>query len=151
MTLTERHDGEDASYLDIVEAIAHHGDPTTIHADMAELFRRLAFNVMVGDRDDHLRNHGFLRSASGWHLAPAFDLNPAPDQGQHNLSIDGAARHPDIATVLGVATHFRLARPEADGIIDAVGRAVADWRAEARALGIGAIEVKRMEPAFLAA
>lgn len=149
MTLTGRHDGEDSSYLDIVEAIADHGDPATIGADMAELFRRLTFNVMVGDRDDHLRNHGFVRSASGWRLAPAFDLNPAPDQGQHTLSIDGATRDPDLAPVRGVATHFRIAGAEADRIIGAVGRAVADWRAEARALGIGANEVKRMESAFL--
>ncbi len=77
MTLAGRHDHEDASYLDIARAIAELGAPAAIEEDLHQLFRRVVFNVMTANRDDHLRNHGFLRTAEGWRLAPAFDVNPS--------------------------------------------------------------------------
>jgi serine/threonine-protein kinase HipA len=57
--------------------LAEHG--AAVSTDLAELWRRIAFFVAVNNTDDHLRNHGFLRTRSGWRLAPAFDVNPYPD------------------------------------------------------------------------
>src|SRR3546814_1751851 len=61
----------------MVDALAQHGSQgkTDAHA----LYRRVAFNVLISNVDDHLRNHGFLcRGKAGWSLSPAYDLNPVP-------------------------------------------------------------------------
>lgn len=76
------------------------GDPAGLENDLQQLFRRVAFNVAVGNRDDHLRNHGFILGEGGWHLAPAFDVNPDPEKATHVLAIDDADTRPDVATVL---------------------------------------------------
>ena len=74
MTLLERRDGAGgASYLDLAELIADQGASKHVEEDLAQLFRRVVFNVLVSNRDDHLRNHGFLRVPSGWRLAPGRD------------------------------------------------------------------------------
>jgi serine/threonine-protein kinase HipA len=52
-------------------------------ADLEQLFRRVIFNVAVGNRDDHLRNHGFIRELAGWRLSPAYDMNPNPAKSEH--------------------------------------------------------------------
>jgi serine/threonine-protein kinase HipA len=68
MTLLERHDGQaGGSYLHIVEAIETLGGKG-LTEDLEQLFRRAVFNLLVGNRDDHLRNHGFLLTPSGWQL-----------------------------------------------------------------------------------
>src|SRR5690606_26824438 len=76
MTATGRRDGEAGDYLDVVEAIEDHS--RRWRDDCAELFRRVAFSVAMHNTDDHLRNHGFIRSDAGWQLSPAFDINPEP-------------------------------------------------------------------------
>ena len=46
---------------------------------MEALWRRLVFNILISNTDDHLRNHGFLYTGqTGWRLSPAYDLNPMP-------------------------------------------------------------------------
>ena len=57
-----------ASYLDLALLIQDHGAPGAIEADLEQLFRRVVFNVMAGNRDDHLRNHAYLRTRGGWRL-----------------------------------------------------------------------------------
>src|SRR5437667_6638767 len=59
ITLTGKRDGDEASYLDLAEAITFYGDPRAIDADLEQLFRRLVFNILAANRDDHLSNHGF--------------------------------------------------------------------------------------------
>jgi serine/threonine-protein kinase HipA len=82
MTRLARQDSDGASYLDLVEVIEHEGTSTRIDDQLAQLFRRVLFNILVGNRDDHLRNHGFLREGNGWVLSPAFDVNPNPDKAR---------------------------------------------------------------------
>ena len=70
-------DGERGSYPEIVNTLAEHGaqGKTDAHA----LYRRVVFNVLISNVDDHLRNHGFLwLGKAGWSLSPAYDLNPVP-------------------------------------------------------------------------
>jgi len=93
-TLLDRSDSTGSSYLDLAQLIADHGAASTIDADLAQLFRRAVFNVLVGNRDDHLRNHGFIRVPSGWRLAPAYDMNPNPFRADHVLTLDGTTRPP---------------------------------------------------------
>ena len=79
-----------------------------IDADLEQLFRRLVFNVMVSNRDDHLRNHGFLREPPGWRLSPAFDINPNPERFEHSLALDDRASAPDLGVALSTHPFYRL-------------------------------------------
>ena len=115
MTLLSRRDREPASYLDIALAIADHGERGSIDVQLASLFRRVVFNVLVSHRDDHPRNHGFLRTPLGWHLAPAFDLNPLPDKAEHELALDEAVHAGDIDLVIETAPFYRLTVAAANG------------------------------------
>jgi serine/threonine-protein kinase HipA len=77
MSMTGSVDGERGSYPELVDALARHGAHAT--ADAEALYRRMAFNGLVSNVDDHLRNHGFLwLGRNGWSLSPAYDLNPTP-------------------------------------------------------------------------
>jgi serine/threonine-protein kinase HipA len=103
---------------------------------------------VAGNRDDHLRNHGFLRALDGWRLAPAFDLNPARQAGQHTLSIDGSSDAQGIATALSSRANYRVTEREARRIIGEVVEAVSCWPQEATAAGIPAIEQQIVGAAF---
>ena len=101
MTMLGRERSEGTSYLELAQFLRLRGDPTHIDADLEQLFRRVAFNVLVGNRDDHLRNHGFLLTKNGWRLAPAFDVNPNADKAEHVLDLDEGSPHPSIDAVRG--------------------------------------------------
>ena len=113
------------------------------------MFRRVAFNVAVANRDDHLRNHGFVLHATGWRLAPAFDVNPSPKQ-EHVLSIDDFDKRSDLSVVRSTAFMYGLGDTEADAIIDHVVGVVDGWEAEAKKQGLSPSEILEMTPAFTA-
>lgn len=149
MTMLEAGDGDQGSYLDIADVIERQSPNAS--EDLGQLWRRIAFSVLVSNTDDHLRNHGFLRtSTAGWSLSPAFDLNPNPAPGPKHLSTlidydDSAAR---IDVLLPVARYFRLSDEDARAILQDVVASVANWRTAARGLGLDAAEIDLMEPAF---
>jgi serine/threonine-protein kinase HipA len=150
MAMLDRADGERASYLEIADAIGRHG--AHADADRRELYRRLAFNVLVSNVDDHLRNHGFLWDGpEGWRLSPAFDLNPTPtDVRERRLTtaIDLEDGTCDLELVLAVAPFFGLGAREARSLIRGVADGVGAWRTVASDLGAGRAEVDRMASAF---
>jgi len=150
LTAVQGTDGEARSYLDIVDAIRREG--SRVDEDLRELWRRMVFNILVSDTDDHLRNHGFLREGAGWRLAPAYDLNPMPVDVRprvHALAIDESDTTASFDTALAVAPAFGIARVEdARAMGKRVAGAVAKWRAVAAEQGIGRAEVERMASAF---
>ncbi len=148
MTLTGKRDGEEASYLDLALAIQDHAAPNAIEEDLEQLFRRLVFNVLVANRDDHLRNHGFLRSSRGWRLSPAFDLNPMPRKPEHTLAIDEQIRTPDLELVLETAPFYRVSSSRAAAIVSEVKAAIRPWRGLARKLELPDYEIELMVAAF---
>ncbi|MFL9990724.1 serine/threonine-protein kinase HipA [Burkholderia sp. GAS332] len=151
MTLLERQDGDSgASYLDIAEYLAGNGAQGHIDDDLTQLFRRVVFNVLVGNRDDHLRNHGFIREASGWRLSPAFDMNPNPSKREHALTLDGVSALPSLETAIDTAEFYRLDDMQARRIVAEVQDAVNTWREEATALNLSRPEIQRMESVFQA-
>jgi len=140
MTMTGRRDGEAASYVDIATAIRIHGAASFIADDLRQLFRLLVFNLVSGNRDDHLRNHGFLRTAAGWRLAPAFDMNPARAQRDHAISPDGQRLEPDLPAAIATHRRYGLTADGALGIVREVVEAVSGWRDDADAIGIARSE-----------
>ncbi len=149
MSLLNKTDQQEASYLDLAEFIATHGAPDSIEQDLRELFRRVAFNVVVANRDDHLRNHGFMRGIDGWRLAPAFDINPSGKRDGHELALDDADTTPNLGTVLQSAAFYRLTQQAARRIVASVIDRVKDWQAPARRLGMSSEELAELEGTFL--
>ncbi len=151
MGLLERSDGESGSYLELAELIATHGAAEFIEQDLAQLFRRVAFNIMAANRDDHLRNHGFIRSPEGWRLSDAFDMNPSVSKEHHVLAIDDSDPRPSVAALLATADFYRLDRDGAQRIVKEVAAVVSTWKAGARRLGIAGADIELTAPAFSAA
>ncbi len=149
MTLLERRDGEGGgSYLDLAELISDQGAQGGIEADLAELFRRVVFNVLVGNRDDQLRNHGFTRTPTGWRLSPPFDMNPSPRKAEHALTLAGEVSTPDVDAVISTAGWYRLDERAGRKVVAVVHAAVATWKTEAKRLAIPRSEVQLMEAVF---
>jgi serine/threonine-protein kinase HipA len=103
-----------------------------------EMFRRMVFNVLAYNRDDHARNHAFMMDATGnWHPAPAYDLTfSLGTGGEHNLAVGGEGRNPGLPDILKVATKAGIARPDADGIFTEVHDVVLAWHRYADAAGL---------------
>jgi len=149
MTMLEATDGDDGSYLDVADVVERHSPAAS--RDLRQLWRRIAFSILVSNTDDHLRNHGFLRtSTAGWSLSPAFDINPDPRPGEKYLStaIDYDSTAARIDTLIEVAEYFRLAPDDARAVLRDVVDAVSQWRTTARTLGLGSSAVEQMAPAF---
>jgi serine/threonine-protein kinase HipA len=149
MTLLQAKDGErHHSYCDLAHFIAQHGAAGCVAADLEHLFRRVVFNILTSNRDDHLRNHGFLRQPSGWRLSPAFDLNPNPEKYDHALAIAPQGAAPTVASAIATAQHYRLSPATAAALAQQVAQAVSTWRQHAPALGLSPSEIERMAGAF---
>lgn len=144
LTLSRRRATDDADYLDYARAIRESVAPDAIRDDLAQLYRRMVFNVLAANRDDHPRNHGFLRAASGWRLAPAFDMNPAREMRQQSSAVDGRRIDIGLDDLLAVRSHFGLVTEDARAVVAEVVEAMGAWREEARAIGISRAERDRV-------
>jgi serine/threonine-protein kinase HipA len=143
-------DGDRGSYPELVDVLTQHGAQAAV--DAHELYRRMVFNVLISNVDDHLRNHGFLWTGrGGWTLSPAFDLNPTPTDVRQrilttNISLEEGTC--DLDLVVSVAEYFGLASIPAKAIIKKVATATATWREVAAAIEARPGEIRRMESAF---
>lgn len=150
MAMLGAKDGEGGSYPEMVDALARHG--ADAKRDARALYRRVAFNVLVSNVDDHLRNHGFLRmDRSGWILSPAYDLNPVPADLKARVlttNIDLEESTCSIDLLEASAGYFALSLGEARGILKDVAAATSTWRDVARQAGAPAKEIHRMASAF---
>ncbi len=108
---------------------------TDVRQNLRELYRRVAFNIMFGNTDDHFRNHGFLLTPKGWTLSPAYDINPGAKSHQY-LLIDSYTEESDINALLSASESYMLERQEALEIIEEVRSAIKDWRKTATELQI---------------
>jgi serine/threonine-protein kinase HipA len=150
MTLLGRNDGDDfqegASYLELVEFISKYSPASRI--DLEQLWRRILFNVLVSNTDDHLRNHGFLLSSNGWRLSPAYDMNPNEIGTGLKLNISENDNSLDIDLVMQVASYFQLSDNVANQIRQEMLIEVGKWNAVAKSLGISNHERESMRTAF---
>lgn len=151
MTLLGYTDGADAgmgvSYLELLELLLTRG--TNVEYDTEQLWRRIVFNILVSNTDDHLRNHGFLLEKNGIILSPAYDINPNSKGYGLNLNIDENDNRLDTEIARSVAPFFRLSDSRAIEIIDEMKEVVSGWRKEAEKLKISRSEIELIAPAFL--
>jgi serine/threonine-protein kinase HipA len=150
MTVLRKSHSEGTSYLELAQFLRTQGDPAHVASDLEQLYRRVAFNVAVGNRDDHLRNHGFILGTMGWRLAPAFDLNANLDKAEHVLNIDDADNQPSLKTVLSTCSFYGLSAERGIQVIAEVVAAVDAWRDVARAAGLAGADIEVTAAAFSA-
>jgi len=140
---------EEHFYTEIVDALRVHG--AAVQKDIDELWRRIAFSILITNVDDHLHNHGFLHVERGlWRLAPAFDLNPFPERVRELKTWVSADTGPEatIEALRSVTTYFRIPATRAKTILREVVDAVATWRAAGRKLGMTELELEAFADAF---
>ena len=129
MTLLGLNDGANANtgngYLDIVDFIIQ--NCTNVEDNLKELYRRVAFNICIGNTDDHFRNHGFLLTVKGWTLSPAYDMNPTVNEYQ-SLLISTDSNKADLSILLDGCEDYMLNRKTAENIVLEVVEAVKKWR-----------------------
>ncbi len=150
MTALGARDGDQGrSYLEIVDALRRSG--AAVAEDARQLWRRIVFNILVSNTDDHLRNHGFLRARGGWRLSPAYDLNPVPTDVRERmqaLTIDEVDPTSSLDLAFSVVDYFGLKPDDAREIAAEVGSAVGHWRKEAGRHGLSKNDIERMASAF---
>jgi serine/threonine-protein kinase HipA len=150
MSMLGARDNQIHSYLEMVDALRRHG--AAAKRDIEALWRRIVFNILISNTDDHLRNHGFLYDGpTGWRLSPAYDLNPVPLDVKPRvlttaINEDDATASLELA--LSVAEYFEVDAALARRVAKQVGRIVAQWRSIAHATGIKKTELERMASAF---
>ena len=149
LTLLRKEQSEGTSYLELAQFLRSQGDGAHTASDLEQLFRRVVFNVAVGNRDDHLRNHGFLLGETGWRLSPAFDLNPNVDKSEHVLNIDDSDNRPSFQTVLSTASFYGVTNDKAQQIVNKVIAVTQDWQKLARSVGISSADIELTSSAFL--
>lgn len=146
MTLLGLTDGSDAQtgngYLDIVDFILQ--NCCDVENNLRQLYRRVAFNIAIGNTDDHFRNHGFLLTPKGWTLSPAYDLNPTTNEYQ-SLLINSSTNKSDLNLLLGSSEEYMIGKDEASKIIQEVTNAIKGWRRMAASLGIAKREMELLE------
>lgn len=137
MSLLGLKDGDNAQggygYLDIVDFILQ--GCCDVETNLRELYRRVAFNICIGNSDDHFRNHGFLLTPKGWTLSPAYDMNPTNNLYQ-SLLINAVSNKADIQVLLESCEDYMINRKVAQGIIKDVQAAVSNWETLAKQLQI---------------
>ncbi len=150
MSVLEAKDNEMRSYLEIADAIREIS--ASPNEDLEALWRRIIFNVLISNVDDHLRNHAFLYSGpTGWRLSPAYDLNPVPTDIRPRIlstAIDLIDPTASVNLAIAAAHYFELDHLQAKKIVKEVGLATASWRQEAAKLKIKKKEMDRMASAF---
>ena len=149
LTLLGLTDGDNASteygYTDIVDFIVQHG--SNVERNLEELYRRVTFYIIVGNSDDHFRNHGFLLTRKGWALSPAYDINPTLSDNQ-SLLINRSTSESDLNILLASAGEYMLSSDKAESIITEVKAAMKSWRAEAHKLGLPQRDIDMFAPRF---
>ena len=150
MSMLGARDNNTHSYMEIADALRQHG--AAPKEDIPALWRRMVFNILISNTDDHLRNHGFVYEGTrGWRLSPAYDLNPVPADIKPRV-LTTAINEEDTTASLDlafqVASYFELKDVEARKIAVDVASGVANWRREASRHGLTKAEIDRMASAF---
>ncbi|MCE1164837.1 MAG: type II toxin-antitoxin system HipA family toxin [Bacteroidetes bacterium] len=142
---TDHVDG--VSYLELADFLIRNGSNTT--ADLEEIWKRIVFNICVKNTDDHLRNHGFLLTPTGWTLSPAYDVNPNPKGTGLKLNISETDNSLDLDLSLSVANYFRIKSGRAKEIIFSIKKEIKNWNSFAKKYKAAKKEQEYMSQSFL--
>jgi serine/threonine-protein kinase HipA len=150
MTLLGYQDGaghiDGVGYLDMAGFIIQYSP--SAKEDLEQLWRRMLFNILVSNTDDHLRNHGFILTQSGWRLSPAYDMNPNEMGNGLTLNISENSNEQEIALALETARLYQLKKEKAEAIFTEMQSEISKWRIVAKQFGISNSEIDQTKRAF---
>lgn len=150
MTLLGYQDGADhidgVGYLDLAGFIIQYSP--SAKEDLEQLWRRMLFNILVSNTDDHMRNHGFILTQSGWRLSPAYDMNPNEMGNGLTLNISENSNEQEIALALETARLYQLKKEKAEAILTEMQSEISKWRIVAKQFGISNSEIDQTKRAF---
>lgn len=153
LTMLGRHESESplSSYAEICAAIAKYARARENTEMKVELFRRMIFNILVHNNDDHLRNHGFLYEDGGYILSPAYDIVPSPtvtgERYQH-LSIGVRGKLSTLDNAMSQPGIFGLTRDNAVSIVQNMAGIVSRWRELFSDFRVTDADIEKIETAF---
>jgi len=150
-TLLQSSRNDEHAYTEVVDAMR--SSCRDFSASTQQLWRRLLFNFLITNVDDHLQNIGFLYvGRNQWQLSPAFDLNPFPDKDRESKTWLSEDTGPvtSVAQLLGQAARFQLSPQAALAVLAEVVDAVQQWRqvAVTADIGLSPLELEDFAPAF---
>lgn len=140
------------SYLVLAEQMRRWiADKAALQIDLQELWRRMAYNALVGNGDDHPRNHGLIHDGTGWRLSKAFDITPLPTFVRvlaMGVAADGS-QDCSAPSLLRSCSHFGVDLPEAAAWLTGAARHIAnEWQQRLRDNGVPAGHLAQFTPAF---
>ena len=154
LTITGAHESESSrqSYRRLADQLRVYGsDPVN---DSKELWRRMLFNILCNNTDDHMRNHGFLWDGKGWRLSPAYDIVPYPQVSLDRdlaIGVGSNGRRATLKNALSEVASFGFSRPEAIGLALEIQKTVkANWESVFKESGISTTEIERIRNCFIA-
>jgi serine/threonine-protein kinase HipA len=119
--------------------------------DLIELWKRIVFSMAITNSDDHLRNHGFILTDTGWKLSPLYDVNPVPYGDTLSLNVSKDDNSIDIGLALETASFYDISSSDAKEMAHEILSVIRDnWERVAKENGLGREAVLRMKPAFSA-
>ncbi len=141
------------AYTDLAQAVRVHCHPSVTRADNEELFKRMVYNVLVSNDDDHLRNHGFLFDPRirGWRLSPLYDVLPRASHATErflHLGVGPQGRLATLDNALAAHAMFTLSKAKAAQLIADVWKTVREWMVFFDGFGVSADEIAKIAPAF---
>jgi len=137
--------GEELGYPELAQLLRRRGvtDQGRHLEDMQELFRRMVFNILIDNTDDHEKNHALLAADSGEYLlAPAFDVLPSGQAlGYQQMRVGSDAADSTLANAMSECAQFGLRKDAAHAQVQKVAAVVADWQAHFASVGVAAGDI----------
>ena len=147
MNLLNKVDGEKNSYLELVDFIK--ANCISVNDNLKELYKRIIFNILISNTDDHFRNHGFILKENGWVISPMYDINPINYGRKLNTNINLYESDLSYDLVMSVHHYFNLNESEAKELYIDMKKRISDcWKLYAENNGLNNNEINRMSSAF---
>jgi serine/threonine-protein kinase HipA len=130
--------GEAMGYPELAQLIRRLGRPDQVRAQQQELFRRMVFNILIDNTDDHEKNHALVRGADGFYaLSPAFDVLPAAQGlGYQQMRVGAMGHESSMVNALSEARAFGLTDAVARQTVAEMTRQVAQWQSVFKGLNV---------------
>jgi serine/threonine-protein kinase HipA len=138
--------GEVMGYPELAQLIRRIGHPDQVRAQQHELFKRMVFNILIDNTDDHEKNHALIRSDQGhYHLSPAFDVLPAAQAlGYQQMRVGANGHESSISNALSEVAAFGLKLSEAKDMVSNIQKVVATWPEHFAQMGVRAREIEML-------
>jgi serine/threonine-protein kinase HipA len=130
--------GEAMGYPELAQLIRRLGHPDQVRAQQQELFRRMVFNILIDNTDDHEKNHALVRGADGFYaLSPAFDVLPAAQGlGYQQMRVGALGHESSVANAMSQARAFGLTDAQARHMVCEIAGQVTPWKAVFKSLTV---------------